>query len=136
MSKDEIKMLLKQIKIMYPRFESVVKEGMTYAISPEVTEAWWNRIGWMDYDRAITILDRYMESEAGSRVPTIALWMNNGKAQQRAENYVSAFFDRRRGICVWTPEPDGPSYERPLNFNTRVGCYEDADGYLWIVPEG
>lgn len=135
MSKDEINQLLKQIKILYPRFDSVEKDGMKYGIIPEVTEAWHRRIGWMDLDRALKILDRYMESENGSKTPTLALWMNNGRAQARSDDYETAYLDRRAGAVIWTPEQGGPVYERKVTFNEHNGCWEDEEGYLWATAE-
>ena len=131
MTKDEIKKLLAQIKIMYPRFDSVEKKDNRFAIMPEVAEVWFQRLGWMEYDRAIKILDRYMESENGSKTPGIALWMGNGKAQARAEGYESAYFDRKIGAVIWKPESDGPTFERKVTFNEHNGCWEDEEGYLW-----
>lgn len=132
MSKDEINMLLKQIKIMYPRFDSVEKDGMKYGIIPEVTDSWFQRIGWMEYDRAIRILDRHMESEEGNRVPTIALWMNNGKAMRRGSGDITATYERKTGKIIWKPEENGHVYERNAIWNSRRGCFEDDDGYDWV----
>ena len=136
MTKDEIKKFLAQVKIMYPRFDSVEKRDNRFAIMPEVADAWFQRIGWMEYDRAIKILDDYMESENGSRTPGIALWMANGKAQRRSENYESAVFDRLRGIITWKPEPEGKTFEIPVSWDGQQGCYVDQDGYRWATAEG
>lgn len=135
MTREEISNLLKQIKTFYPRFEGVEKEGKFYEPNNIVIDAWYQRLGWMEYERAIKILDRYMESEAGSKVPSIALWMNNGKAQRKSDDYVSATWDARNQCIRWQPDPEGKVYERKASWNSQKGCYEDDDGYLWAFAE-
>lgn len=135
MDKNEIGTLLKEVKVCYPRFDAVEKMDGHYHCSPEVIEAWHRRIGWMDLDRALKILDRYMESENGGKTPTLALWMNNGRAQARAADYDTAYLDRRAGAVIWTPEQGGPVYERKVTFNEHNGCWEDGEGYLWATAE-
>lgn len=131
MSKDEINMLLKQIKIMFPRFDNVEKDGSRFGIIPEVTDSWFQRLGWMEYDRAIQILDRYMESENGSRTPTIALWMNNGKAQRRSDGRITASWDERNQCIRWQPEEEGVVYELKAHWSEAEGCYIDNEGQRW-----
>lgn len=136
MTKDEIKKFLAQVKIMYPRFDAVEKEGTRFGVLPEVADAWYTRIGWMDFDRAIKILDDYMESDTGSRTPGIALWMANGKAQRRSEDHDTAVFDRKRGIIVWKPETEGKVFEIPVSWSEAEGCYLDGDGQRWATAGG
>lgn len=133
MTKTDIKDLLIQIKMFYPRFDSVEKFDGRLAVGQMVIDAWHKHIGWMDYDRAVQILERHMESEEGSRTPSISLWMRNGKAQARAIGYESAYLDKRTGMIVWTPE-DGPTFEVPASWNETLGCYEDNEGRLWAEP--
>lgn len=135
MTKDEIGKLLAQIKIMYPRFDNVDRTEDGFDIHPAVIDSWFQRLGWMEYDRAIRILDTYMESENGNRVPTIALWMNNGKAMRRGSGDITATFDRRTGKILWQPDENGRVYERNATWNSQKGCYEDDDGYLWAFAE-
>lgn len=135
MTVDDIKKLLKQIKIFYPRFDAVDKTDKGYELNDDVKDAWYKRIGWMDLDRALKILDDYMESEQGSKTPGIALWMNNGRVMKRSENYDTAVFDRQRGIVVWKPDPAGDTFERPVSWSNEEGCYVDQDGYRWATAE-
>ena len=135
MDKNEIGTLLKEVKVCYPRFDAVEKMDGHYHCSPEVIEAWHRRIGWMDLDRALKILDRYMESENGGKTPTLALWMNNGRAQARTADCDTAYLDRRTGAVIWTPEQGGPVYERKVTFNEHNGFWEDEEGYLWATAE-
>lgn len=134
MTKEEIRNVLAQIKIMYPRFESVEKEGGQFKILPAVIDAWFKRLGWMDADRALAILDRHMESEEGNKTPTLSLWLRNGKAQSRAADGSSASLDRQHGVIRWQPEPEGDVFEIPVSWSNQHGAWEDYEGRLWAMP--
>lgn len=136
MTKDEIGKLLAQIKIMYPRFDNVDRTDDGFDIHPAVIDSWYQRLGWMEYDRAIKILDNYMESENGNRVPTIALWMNNGKAYRNSDDYVSATWDARHQCIVWKPDPDGKTFELQAQWSEQEGCYIDQEGKRWAFAGG
>lgn len=130
----EIKKLLIQIKVFYSRFDAVEKTDGGYAVSTQVIDAWHRQIGWMDYDRALKILDDYMQSENGSKTPTAALWVRNGKVKQ-ASVWCTAYFDQLRGVIKWKPEQNGEVFERKVK-SIKAGAIEDEDGYLWAVPGG
>lgn len=134
MSDEEIKRLLTQIKVFYPRFDAVEKDGNRYGIMKETVTAWHRVIGWMDLDQALKILDDYMASEQGGRTPNINLWSRGGKMQAKAA-WHSARLDRQRGLIIWQPE-GGPVFEKKTTYNTRLGAWEDDDGYLWGEPGG
>ena len=130
MDKSEIQKLLCQIKIFYPRFDAVEKTDGQFKIPNPITESWFGRLGFMEYDRAIEILDNYLADENGARVPTIALWIRNGKKESKA--WHSARLDQRNGLIIWRPE-GGPEFELKANFNVQQGCWEDEDGRLWAT---
>ena len=132
MNRDEIKDLLRQIKVFYPRFDNVEKApGNMYQISGVVIESWYDRIGWMELDQAQNILNRYMEAENGNKTPNISLWLSGGK-QYRASAEVTAFYDRRTGTVVWEPE-EGHRFELKGEWNK--GTFEDEDGRRWAFAE-
>ncbi len=131
MNKDELKELLKQIKIFYPRFEGVEKApGGLYQVSNVMCDAWYKQIGWLEFDRAIAILDRYMLSDSADKTPKVSLWITNGNVQA-SKVHPSAFFDRRHGVIRWRPELNGPVYELPVSWSEQQGCYVDQEGQLW-----
>ena len=134
MSKDEVKKLLCQIKVFYPRFETVDKVEGRYLIAETAIESWFSRIGFMDYDRALVILDAHMASETGNRIPSINLWISGGKQYQKSKK-CTAFLDRKHGCIVWTPEEGAKPIEKPCSFDAAAGCWEDEDGYRWITQE-
>lgn len=134
MDKLEIKQLLIQIKVFYSRFDAVEKDGNRYGVMSQTVDAWHRQIGWMDYGRALQILDDYVQSENGGKTPTAALWARNGKAKE-ASVWCNASLDQLHGVIRWQPEKDGEVYERKL-VGLRSGCYEDEDGCLWAFPGG
>lgn len=131
MNREEVGQLLIQIKVFYSRFESVEKEGGTFRVSPATIDSWYTRLGYMNYTKAIQILDRYMESDQGNRVPNINLWLNGGKVQQEAVK-CTATLERRRGVIRWEPE-SGKVFEIPVTYNQQYDCWEDEDGRLWAM---
>lgn len=134
MDKQEIKNLLTQIKVFYPRFDAVEKSGSGFMVMAQTVDSWHRVIGWMDYDRAIQILDSYMESEQGNKTPNINLWKRGGKLQQKAA-WHSARLDHHRGLVIWQPE-GGPVFEKKADYSPRLGAWVDEDDYLWATPEG
>lgn len=133
MDKTQIKDLLIQIKVFYPRFELVERDGGSYMVSTKVVDSWFDRLGFMDYDRALQILDSYMTGEQGGRVPTFSLWASGGKVHQAAVR-CTATFDRRNGCLSWRPDAKGDAYEIPLTWDGQRGAWTDSDGRLWAVP--
>lgn len=129
----EIKKLLIQIKVFYPRFDSVEKTDGGYAVSTQVIDAWHRQIGWMEYDDALKILDNYIASENGSKTPTVSLWQQNGKVIQKSV-WHNAALDLQHGVIVWEPEK-GTVFERRI-VREDHGTYEDEDGYLWAMAGG
>ena len=134
MDKQEIKQLLTQIKVFYPRFDAVEKDGGSYMIMAQTVDSWHRVIGWMDYDRAVGILDRYMESDQGAKTPTVSLWKHGGKTDQK-QAWHSAWFDQRNGAVVWQPE-DGPKYELKASCNRHGDIIDEEFGYIWGTPGG
>lgn len=132
MTKQEVKDLLIQVKVFYPRFESVEKDGARYGVMTATVDSWYNRLGYMEYAEAIRILNSYMESENGKKTPGIQLWLNGGKVQDTA--WHNAVF--RRGMIRWQPEKNGEVFEIRAEWNERKGCYEDEDGRLWATAGG
>lgn len=134
MDKREIKELLVQIKIFFPRFTAVEvdKESNQFVIKQSVTDSWFERIGWMEKVRAIAILDNYME-QGETKAPGISLWMHNGKTS-KSNAWHNATLDLRHGVIVWQPE-GGEVYERKIVREAR-GTYEDEYGCLWAFPGG
>lgn len=133
MDKQEIKQLLIQIKVFFPRFEAVEKDGNRYGVMTQTVDAWHRQIGWMDYDRALQILDQYMSSENGSKTPNVSLWIRGGKIQQ-ASIRCTGSLDLRHGVIRWEPER-GEVYERKI-VRENAGTFEDEDGYMWAKPGG
>lgn len=134
MDKAQIKQLLIQIKIFYPRFDGVEKDGNRYGVMSQTIDAWHRQLGWMDYNRALEILDNYIRSESGGKTPNAALWVRNGKVKQ-ASGWCTAYFDQLRGVIKWQPEQNGEVFERKVK-SIKAGAIEDEDGYLWAVPGG
>lgn len=134
MDKREIKELLVQIKIFFPRFTAVEvdKESNQFVIKQSVTDSWFERIGWMEKARAIAILDNYME-QGETKAPGISLWMHSGKTS-KSNAWHNATLDLRHGVIVWQPE-GGEVYERKIVREDR-GTYEDEYGCLWAFPGG
>lgn len=132
MDKQEIKQLLMEIKVVYPRFESVEKDGAQFMVNSKVVESWHRLIGWMDYDKAIEILDKYMESDQGAKTPTVNLWKHGGKVQEK-QAWHSSWFDSRNGVVVWQPE-DGPKYELKASYNKRGDLVDEEFDYVWGTP--
>lgn len=133
MDKREIQELLVQIKIFFPRFDAVEKTDGQFRINPAVTDSWYDRIGWMEKERAFAILDRYMEDE--TKTPGITLWMQNGKTTKGSNAWHSAVLDRKHGVIVWTPEGGLPQ-ELPATYDTRRECWVDSEYvYDWYIPE-
>lgn len=134
MDKREIRELLVQVKIFFPRFSAVEQEGGQFRISPAVTDSWYDRIGWMEKPRAMAILDGYMEA-GETKTPGISLWMQQGKTMQGSNVWHSAILDRRHGVIVWTPEGGRPQ-ELPVTFDTKRGVWTETEyGYDWWIPE-
>lgn len=133
MTKQEIADLLKQVKMFYPRFESVEKSPTGYQINPDIINGWFGRIGWMDFDKALRILDSYMRGENGGKVPGLQLWMNSGKMAQDAAK-TTMTFDRKRSLVIWEPEGrKGKTYEIPVTWTGTA--YEDSEGRLYAFAE-
>lgn len=133
MNKQEIKELLVQIKIFYPRFSAVEVDQNTnqFVIKQSVTDSWFERLGWMEKPRAIAILDDYMES-GEIKAPGISLWMRSGKTV-RNNVWHSAWLDLLHGVIVWEPEKGRKEERRIVRENH--GTYEDEFGYLWAFAE-
>lgn len=134
MTREEVTKLLTQIKVFYSRFDGVEKTVAGYAVNPAVADSWFRRIGYMEYGKALAILDGYMASESGSRTPTISLWMNGGRNAAQAGR-CTATLDRRNSCILWQPEEGGKVYEKPVKWNARREVWEDEDGYEYIIPE-
>ena len=133
MDKREIRELLVQVKIFFPKFAAVEQEGGQFRISPAVTDSWYDRIGWMEKPRAMTILDNYMEA-GETKTPGISLWMHSGKTE-KSKAWHNAFLDRRHNVIRWQPE-GGEVYELKIRgYNEQSNTWEDEDGRLWAVPE-
>lgn len=134
MDKREIKELLVQVKIFFPRFDAVEKIDGQFRINPAVTDSWYDRIGWMEKSRALAVLDRYME-DGETKTPGISLWMQQGKTMQGSNVWHSATLDRRHGVIRWQPE-DGLPQELPCSFDTARGVWVDTVyRYDWYIPE-
>lgn len=134
MDKREIRELLVQVKIFFPRFSAVEQEGGQFRISPAVTDSWYDRIGWMEKPRAMAILDDYME-KGETKAPSISLWMHSGKTA-KSTAWHNAILDRRHNVIRWQPE-GGEVYELKIRgYNEQSNTWEDEDGRLWAVPEG
>ena len=138
MSREDIQQLLKQIKGLYPRFEGVgtILEDGRAPIPPTVTDAWYSAIGFMELKEAQKILTDYMKSEAGTRTPSAAVWLQYGsrKSNQPKGFSSGAYLDRFNSTMVrWI---NGEKYESPATFNEFSGVWEDEDGYSWALPEG
>ena len=131
MDKQEIANLLVQIKTFYSRFDAVEKVDGRFRVNPATVDSWFRLIGFMDYDRALEILDGYMGSDNGSKTPTAALWVHNGRLQKHSV-WSSAKLDLQHGVIVWQPE-GGDVYERKI-VKEAGGTYEDEEGYLWAFP--
>lgn len=134
MTREEIIKLLIQIKVFFSRFDGVEKTASGYAVNPAVADSWHRRIGFMEYQKALVILDSYMASENGSRTPTISLWMNAGRIATKAGR-CTATLDRKHSCIMWQPEEGGRVYEKPVKWNARREVWEDEDGYEYIIPE-
>lgn len=136
MDKCEIKDLLVQIKLFFPRFAAVENDQKTnqYMIREAVVDGWYDRIGWMEKARALAILNDYME-QGETKAPGISLWMNSGKTI-KSKVWNSAILDRRHNVIRWQPE-GGEVYELKIRgYNEKSNTWEDEDGRLWAVPEG
>ena len=151
MDKREIKELLVQIKIFYPKFSAVDRENNQFVIRQMVADSWHDRIGWMEKPRALAILDDYMES-GETKVPGISLWMHSGKTI-KSNVWHSAILDRRHNVIRWQPEGSDKVFELHVKHPMKVigfddskpkkpilkpdeSLWEDEDGRLWAVPEG
>lgn len=133
MDKQQLKQLLIQVKVFFPRFDAVEKDGNKYGVMSQTIDAWYRQIGYLEYDRALEILDQYMASDNGSKTPNISLWVQNGRVQSKA--WHSAILDRRHGVIRWQPE-DGLPQELPCSFDTNRGVWVDTVyGYDWYIPE-
>lgn len=132
MDKQQIKDLLIQVKVFYPRFEAVEKDGGRYMVMTQTIDSWYRSVGWMEYDQALRILDSYMQSENGSKTPNAALWISGGK-KQTSSGRCTASLDRRHGVIRWEPE-HGEVFERKVVSETQT-TIEDEEGYLWFWPE-
>lgn len=136
MDKREIKELLVQIKIFYPRFSAVETDQNSnqFVIRQTVADSWHDRIGWMEKARALAILDDYME-QGETKTPGISLWMHSGKTA-KSTAWHNAILDRRHNVIRWQPE-GGEVYELKIrDYNEQSNTWEDEDGRLWAVPEG
>lgn len=134
MDNNEIKQLLTQIKVFFPRFEAVEKDGGQFMINTKTVDAWHRAIGWMDLDQALGILDKYIESDQGSKTPNVSLWKRGGRLENKAA-WHSARFDSRRGLVIWQPE-DGPTYEIKAHVDEHGDIIDDEFGYIWGEPGG
>lgn len=132
MTKDEIEILLKEIKTFFPRFEIVEKSCGEMTADPAAVDAWHKRIGWMDLEKARRILDNYLRSEDGKRAPGIQLWMSNGRGPDHSTG-ATATLDRRNGVILWQPEEGGKTYEKKVTYNELRGVWETEDGYDYAV---
>ena len=132
MTKQEIRDLLIQIKVFYPRFDSVEKDGGRFGVMSATVDSWFERLGWMEYEHALQILNSYMETDDGRKTPNIQLWMNGGK--KSGSTWHNAVF--QRGVIRWQPEKDGEVYEIRAEWNEKKGCYEDEEGRLWATAGG
>ena len=131
MTKQEVKDLLIQIKVFYPRFESVEKDGARYGVMTATVDSWYNRLGYMEYAEAIRILNSYMETDDGRKTPNIQLWLNGGKKQEPV--WHNATF--KNGMITWQPEKNGVVYEIRAEWNGKRQCIEDEDGRLWATAD-
>lgn len=134
MTDNDIRILLCKIKTFFPRFANVEIEDGQYKIRPSVTASWFDAIGWMEYDRAVEILNDYLQSEDGAKTPNVSLWMNNGK-MHRSSVWHNARLDLRHGVIVWQPEGSDETYERKI-VHDYDGTYEDEEGFLWAYAGG
>lgn len=132
MDKQEIRDLLIQVKVFYSRFDAVEKDGGRYMVMTQTVDSWYRQLGYMPYEKAIEILDRYMRSEEGTKTPSVTMWLNGGRSARLA--WHNATLDLRHGVIVWTPE-GGETYERRI-VKEDHGCYEDEDGYVWAFAGG
>ena len=133
MDKREIKDLLIQIKVFFPRFESVEKDGSRFMVMTQTVDSWYRQLGFMTFERALEILDKYMQSENGSKTPSVSLWLHNGKMHRSV--WHNARLDLRNGVIVWQPEGSDETYERKI-VHDYGGTYEDEEGYLWAYAGG
>lgn len=134
MTKEDINALLRHVKGIYPRFESVEKDGNVFRITSGTTESWFTEIGWMSLNDAMKIFDQHMNSEKGDKTPTIRTWIKAAKAKENSGR-CTATLDRSRNVIVWQPEEGGKVYEKPVKYNERKGLWETDDGYLYGLPE-
>lgn len=132
MDKQQIKDLLIQIKVFYPRFESVEKIENKYGVLSHVIDSWYRQIGFMEYEEAIGILDRYMESDQGNKTPTVSIWKRGRKTQSKA--WHSTIIDPYKRKVTLTPE-NGEPQEVSVIFSTSDGLWVDEDSYLYAYPE-
>lgn len=135
MDKQQIKDLLIQIKVFYPRFEAVEKDGNKYGVLTQTIDSWYRQLGYMEYERALEILDSYLKSENGSKTPNAALWIRGGRAEA-ANVWHSAWLDERHGVIVWEPEK-GKKEELTFVYDQVRQCWtDDIYGYDWIFAGG
>lgn len=132
MTLEDTKSLLIQVKSFYPRFDYVEKHGNEFFVNENIAVNWHRKIGWMDIKMAMALLDRWMDSEDGSKPPTISWWIRNGKAPEK-QTPATMYFDRRNSACVWHPEPGGKVIEIPLHKDPLSDTYHDAEGRLYAI---
>ena len=133
MDKQEIKELLVRIKVFYPRFEAVEKDESQFRIHNAVIDNWHRSIGFLPLDDAMKILEGYMESEEGKRIPSVNVFLTQGKLRT-GSSWCTAFLDRRRNVIRWQPDARTEAANIPVRWSERYGCYEDGEGRLWALP--
>lgn len=135
MTRDDIKDLLKQIKIFYPRFESVEKVEMEFRINPAVIDAWHREIGYLELKDALKILDEHMESDDGSRSPGIAVFKRARKNKEGGWRCRATLeqYDANTGFVKHEIEKGHVIYHSVRKVCT--GTWEDESGQLWAAPD-
>lgn len=135
MTREDLKSVLSHVKSFYPRFDAVEKDGNRFKILDTVIESWYELIGWMSVEEAMRVLNAHMESERGDKTPTVKLWMQAAR-RKKASGICTMYFDRKHGIGVWQPEPDGKKYEVKMTWNERKGVFQTPDGYDYVIEGG
>lgn len=134
MTREETRELLLYVKMNYPRFEPVTRNGGTYDVADAVVNRWFAEIGWMDLETAKMVLDRYAASENGNKTPTMRLWTAGRRAKEDVR--ITMTYDAQRDAVVWQPEEGGPKIEIPIVRHYRNGDMEDEAGRVFAFAGG
>lgn len=129
MDTNSIIKLLSNISIAYPSFKKQISTD-DGKIRKAVVEEWYNRVGFMSYDDANKIFEKYVLSDGSRYAPN---WPDFLKAKATAKT-VSGFFDGARhvyhvGLHGELLDEEDREYGNPLDYETPYR-YDEMTGHI------